>query len=244
MSTPWANFTWGGTQQQKAPTLPDFFGRTPAATEVLKPVSLAKVPGADPYISNAFSDAGANRTRNLSDLAAFRAALTGTMPQTAGWADQEIGDLGNVYSPNGYEAMIGASRANRAGALRNLNSELFTDTIRALGLDRVGSGGASGAGLGSYLMRGAQAQAGKLRAGEAYDAAAQERADIAALMAARQGGYGRRQSINDSALQRMLLASQAENSGTGNYNALINQALQQALANLTQGFGLNASAAY
>lgn len=242
----WATYTWTGSKQQPAAapaTIPNYFGRTPEAADVLKPVSLARVPGADEAIYNSFTNLSNNRTQSQADTNAYRNAITQTNPAIGGWNAQEVQDLTNVFSPSGYEAQFGQIRADRANAMRRMDSSIFADTIRALGLNRAGSGGVSGAGLGSYLARLASSQAGKLRASEAYDASTQSRADLAALLAARTGAQGRRQALTDSMLTRLLNPSAAEATSLGSYNTGLNQALQLALANLVSAYGLNSSAA-
>ncbi len=241
----WATYTWTGQKAKAAApaTIPNYFGRTPEAADVLKPVSLAKVPGADESIYNSFSALNSNRDRSSADTALYRDAITASNPDVGGWFDQEVQDIGNIYSPNGYEAQLGQIRADRSGALRTLNNSIYGDTVRALGLNRLGSGGTSGTGLGSYLARLASAQSGKLRANEAYNSANQSRTDLAALMAARTGSQGRRQTLTDSMLARLLNPAAAESTALGSYNTGLSQALQMALANLVSAYGLNSSAA-
>lgn len=235
-ANPWQVWTPPKVTPESTTPQQDFFGRTPQAAAVLNPVSLPKVPGADQGLYDAFQRVNALGTNQQADLSAYRTAVAGSQPQTAGWAAQEQADISNLFSPNGYEAMFGGIRNARANAFSNLTSSILGDTRRALNLGATGRGAT---GLGSYLLRGAQAQAGKLRANEAVDASTQARADLAALLAGRTAAQGRRTALQDATLSRTLNPAQAESTALGQWLGNQGTSLQQALANLTQAFGLN-----
>ena len=212
---------------------PDFFGRT--ANTGVRQLSLAKVPGADPAIRTSFDDASRLRSVLGNDTARYRNAVSGTMPRTMSYADQDIGDIDRYFNPGGYAADLAGIRDRRAGALTNLNDQILGGLKRTLSSRAVGAGNT---GMGSYLSRLAMSEAGKLRTQEAYDAAGQERADLATLMAGRNAGYGRRAGILDSSLARLLMPAQQEQNMLGNYNSNLGSALQLALQNLISAYGL------
>lgn len=236
----WATFQRARPNPTKRALSPveDYFGRTPAAAESLRPISLPKVPGADPLIYDSF-----NRTQGLGktlfgDAKAYRETVGGTQPLTSDFTREELADISRVYDPAGYESSLAQIRGRRENAMRNLSGTILEDMRRTLGLNRVGSGGTAGTGLGSYLTRAAGSEAARVRAGEAVDSAAQARADLAAIMAARQASQGRRQQLLDANLQRILLPTQTDTEVLGRYNAQLAQALQQALANSTYAWGM------
>lgn len=239
MANPWQ--VWSPPKVTPAPqTTPqqDFFGRTPQAAAVLNPVSLPKVPGADASLYQSFQNLGAFGDRQKSDLEGYRNAFNATAPSVGSWLGQEQADISNLYGPNGYEAQFGAIRNARSNAFGNLTNAILGDTRRTLNLGAAGRGGVAGSGLGSYLFQNAASQAGRLRANEAVDAATQQRADLAALLAGRTAMQGRRTALQDSVLGRMLNPTQAESTGLSQYLGNQGSALQQALANLVQAFGL------
>lgn len=228
------------TTAQPTNTVPDYFGRTPDATEYLRPVSLPKVPGADAAIYDSFSQAQ-NLAKNLwGDAANYRTAVAGSNPAVTDYANQEIADIGKLYDPNGYEALLAGIRARRKNAVSGMTNTMLQDLRRVLNLDAVGRGGVSGTGLGSYLTSRAASEVGRLRAAEEYDAAAQERADLAQLMAGRTASQGRRQALTDTLLQRLTAPGMVEASATTAAQQALNQALQEALMNSTYAYGLEA----
>lgn len=215
-----------------------FFGRTPDATEVLRPINLPRVPGADPAIYQQFVDAEAMRQRLFGDVNAYRNALNQSLPRTAGFTAQEQQDISNIFSPGGYESQFAGIRDRRAASLSDLNNVILNDMRRQLGIDAVGRGGVSGAGLGSYLSTQAASEAGRLRAAEAYDRAAQERADLAALMAGRAASIGRRSALEDTNLARLMNPAAMEGQAASLYNTAFANALQNALANIIAAYGI------
>lgn len=238
MANPWQVWTPPKVAPETTTPQQDFFGRTPQAAEVLNPVSLPKVPGADTGLFEAFQRVNALGKAQTGDLGAYRTGVAATQPQVKDWTTQEQADISNLFSPNGYEALFGGIRNARATAFSRLSDSILGDTRRALNLGAAGRGGVSGTGLGSYLLRGAQSQAGRLRANEAVDSATQQRADLAALLAARTAAQGRRAAMTDTNLSRTLTPAQAESTALGQWLGVSGTALQQALANLTQAFGI------
>lgn len=244
MASPWTSFPIKPLGTQKtAPKNPyattqDFFGRTPQAADVLKPISLPKVPGADPYIQQMFGDLGGLRNNMRADVAQYRQNVLDTQPQVAGYAQQDIAQIDRLLNPGGYEADMGNIRRQRQQALAGLNDQLMADLTRALNLNA--RGGASGTGLGSYLSRQAASEAGKIRANAAYDDANQARADLQTLMQARAGTVGKRQAITDALIGRLLNPTDKDLAAQSGYSTALQQALQAALANLTQAFGIQA----
>jgi len=210
---------------------PDFFGRT--KTGAVRQLSLPKVPGADPAILGSFQDYARNRGMARSDLTGFRRAFGSTQPMVQQFANQDIGEIGRYFSPGGYEADLAGIRDRRAGALSALDDQILRSMKRTLDSRAIGTGTP---GMSSYLARLAASEAGRLRTAEVYDAAGQERADLAALMTARSGSAGRRQTILDSALARLLVPGQQEQASLGASNTNLSNALQMALANLVSAY--------
>jgi len=241
MPTPWLPSP-NPTKPKKAgtvdTTIPDYFGRTPQATDVLRPINLPKIPGADPFIWQQFQDAAALRDRLSGDVADFRNLIGTTQPAVADFSRQEISDVDRLFNPTGYEAELAGIRGRRAKAMAGLDDTILADLRRALNLQA--RGGTAGTGLGSYLSRQAAAEAARIRAAEPYDAAAQERADLAALMAARQGAIGKRQAITDSLLARLLSPTEKDIASQSASASALQQAINSALANLVQAWGLQA----
>src|SRR4030095_11284269 len=217
--------------------LPNFFGRTPEAADVLLPINFAKVPGADPFIQSQFGGAAALQNALAQDTARYRAGIEATQPRVGEFATQELGDLGNLFSPGGYEARLANIPANRARAMANLTNTLFGDIRRQSGLDTAMGGGVSGAGLGSYLLSRAGSTAGKLRTQEAYDAAAQERADVMDLLGARTAAQGKRQLLTDAVLARLFQPADKEIAAQAAHHTALQAAMNNALANAIQAFG-------
>ena len=112
--------------------------------------------------------------------------------------------------------------------MSGISDTVLADLRRALNLGAVGRGAS---GLGSYLTRTASNAAAKLRAQEVTDQATQERSDLGALMAARAAMQGRRQTLADSAISRLLQPAQAESTSLSQFQSALAQALQQALSN-------------
>jgi len=224
----------------KATKQPDFFGRTPEAAEVFKPISLPKIPGFDPILqSSALEVEGANK-RFGDDSARYRSALLAADPEINRFSDQEIGDIDSIFSPAGYEAQMAGIRARRRRAIEGLQSTLFGDLRKSLGLNAIGTGGVAGAGMGSYLMNKAADTSGRLRAQAVADDAEQERQDLAALLALRTGQQGRRALLSDAVASRAIQPTQVE--GTILNQTLANRlaALQAALANTQLDYAVDA----
>ncbi len=221
-----------------AMTTQDFFGRTPNAVQYINPISLPKVPGADPLIMQAFSDYGTLRGNTQGDLSKFRAGVEGSQGQVGQYAAGDIAELDRIFGPTGYESDLGNIRRTRQAAMANLNDTLLGDLKRALSLNS--RGGTAGTGLGSYLSRQAASEAGKIRAQAAVDDATQARADLAALMSARTGSIGRRQSVTDALLSRLLAPADKEMGAQSGLNAQLQSALNAALANLVSAYGMKA----
>lgn len=221
--------------QPKAKTAPDFFGRTPEAADVLNPVSLPKVPGADPQIKGLFEQAQAAYQRSQEDLNRYRSMFGTLQPKLNQFNAQESGAIGSWYDPNGVQSQMAGIRSRQQAAQGNLSQQLLLDLHRALGLGSVGRGPQ---GLGSYLTRMVAAEAGKIRNAEAVNAAGAERSDLAALLALQAQGLGRRQAAELGTLQGQLAPITAESAVQSNYSALLQQALNAALANLTQSYGM------
>lgn len=218
----------------KAPNpVDDYFGRTPAAGDTLKPVSLPKIPGLDPMLASQATLAESQRKSREADLARFRAALGG-VPAEA-WASEETADIGRVFSPGGYESDLAGIRSRRAQGMAGLSDAVLGDLRRTLNLSAVGRGPS---GLGSYLTRTASNAAARLRAQELADQSTQERSDLGALMAARAAMQGRRQTLTDATLSRLLQPAQAESTSLSQYQSALAQALQQALANSEIAYGM------
>ena len=72
------------------------------------------------------------------------------------------------------------------------------------------------------------------------DDATQARADLAALMSARTGSIGRRQSVTDALLSRLLAPADKEMGAQSGLNAQLQSALNAALANLVSAYGMKA----
>lgn len=210
---------------------PDFFGRT--RTNAVRQLSLPKVPGADPMIRSSFSDAENLRRVLGRDLAGYRNAFAGTQPMASRFASEDVGEIGRYFAPGGYESELAGIRDRRSDALGGLNDRILGDLRRTMDSRAVATGNT---GLGSYLSRMAASEAGRLRTQEAYDRAQQERSDLAALMAGRSAGIGRRQGVLDQSLARLLMPSQAEQAGVGAYNTNLANALQLALNNLVSAY--------
>ena len=216
----------------------DFFGRTPNAVQYINPISLAKVPGADPLIMQAFSDYGTLRGNTQGDLSKFRSGVEGSQDQVGQYAAGDIAELDRIFGATGYESDLGNIRRTRQAAMANLDDTLLGDLKRALSLNS--RGGTAGTGLGSYLTRQAASEAGKIRAQSAVDDATQARADLAALMSARTGSIGRRQSVTDSLLFWLLAPANKEMGAQSGLNAQLQSALNAALANLVSAYGMKA----
>ena len=218
------------------PRTPDFFGGVPAATETLNPVSLPKIPGAQGYIQELFPQATETRTRVQGDIQKYREMFGLGQPARTKALDQNTEFLNSVYSPSGVQAQLGSIRNRQAAAGQNLAQQMLGDLYRAMGLGSVGRGAQ---GLGSYLGRLAASEAGKIRTQEAAAAADRERADIGALLQMQMQGLGRVQALQDANLAGYLLPMQAEQTAQTGYANLLQQALQQALANQAFAYGIN-----
>lgn len=235
--------TWLTTPTKRTGTttpngVQDFFGRTPGAAQFINPISLPKVPGADPLILQAFNDYGGLRTRTLGDLSKYRSGVEGSQGTVAGYAAGDIAELDRIFGPTGYEADLGNIRRTRQAAMNGLNDTLLGDLRRALSINS--RGGTAGTGLGSYLTRQAASEAGKIRANAAVDDATQARADLAALMAARTGSIGKRQSVTDALLSRLLAPTDKEMGAQSGLQSQLQAALNSALANLVSAYGMKA----
>lgn len=218
------------------PATKDFFGYTPAAAETLNPVSLPKVPGANPAIQDLFSQNEEFRKRTQADLEKYRSMFGLGQPARTKALDQNLNFLGSVYSPSGVQSQLGSIRNRQAAANQNLTQQMLGDLYRAMNLGAVGRGAQ---GLGSYLGRLAASEAGKIRTQEAVSAADRERADLAALLNLQMQGLGRAQSLQDASLAGYLTPIQAEQTAQTGYASLLANALQQALANQAFAYGLS-----
>lgn len=237
MAIAW-NIPGRATTPKPVSTVPDFFGRTPEAAQVVNPISLPKIPGADPAIHRSFMTAEELAKTLWGDAGAYRAGLAATDPNARGFANEEIADLGRVFSPDGYAADLSRIRQGRASALSKLSDTVLADIRRALNLGAIGRGGVSGSGLGSWMTRSAANEAARVRASEAVDAATQERNDLQALLAARTAATGRRTSVMDSVLNRLLSAGAVDTNATSASDAALLRALQAALTNTTSAYGM------
>lgn len=220
-----------------ASTIPDYFGTTPEGTAAGSVARLAKTPGADPAIFQQFVDATRLHDTIDASTAPFLAALSATNPKLAAANAQEVGNIDSIYSPDGYQSVLQSIRDTRKKAVAGINAQLIANLRRTLGLNRVGSSGMVGGGLGSYLAQVAAAESGKLQANEAYDAAGQERADALALLAARQSAQGQRQTLTDALLQRLLIPVDVSSKVGATYSDALTRALQQIQLNSFQGVG-------
>lgn len=164
--------------------------------------------------------------------------VEGSQGQVGQYAAGDIAELDRIFGPTGYESDLGNIRRTRQAAMANLNDTLLGDLKRALSLNS--RGGTAGTGLGSYLSRQAASEAGKIRAQAAVDDATQARADLAALMSARTGSIGRRQSVTDALLSRLLAPADKEMGAQSGLNAQLQAALNAALANLVSAYGMKA----
>ena len=227
---------WDTTKSKQ----PDFFGRTPEAAEVFKPISLPKIPGFDPILQGNAQEIEDLNKRFAGDAAKYRSALEASTPDINRFTDQEVGDIDSIFSPAGYEAQMAGIRARRRRAIEGVQNTLFGDLRKSLGLNAIGTGGVAGAGMGSYLMNKAADTAGRLRTQAYADDAEQERADLAALLALRTGQQGKRSLLTDAEASRFMQPTGVE--GTILSQSVQNRlaALQAALANTQLDYAVNA----
>lgn len=204
-----------------------------------KVIRLAKIPGADPDILSQFADAQKLHSTIASTLGPYFDALKKSQPAVDNLTDGDLGQLKFINDPMGYQAALQQVRDRRAAAVKGATSNILGDLRRSLSMGRIGGGG--GAGLSSYMARIAASEAGKLRVNEAVDASAQERGDLASLLAARQSTIGKGQTFIDSALSRMLTPIDATAKAGGLYGNAIQQAIQAALLNSIMGVGAKVS---
>lgn len=233
--------SWTTLPAAKASTqpgdIPDYFGTATSAPE--KVIRLAKVPGADPDILQQFADAQNLHATIASSLGPYFDALRKSQPSVDSLTAGDLAQLNFINDPMGYQAAMANLRARRKTAVTDATTNLLGDLRRSLSMGRIGGGG--GAGLSSYLSRIAAGEAGKLRVNEALDAAGQERSDLGALIAARQGTIGKGQTLIDSALSRLLTPIDATAKAGGLYGNAIQQALQTAILNSLIGVGAQVS---
>lgn len=220
--------------------MPDFFGTTAPGTAAGTVARLAKTPGADPLVFQQFADVGKLHDTIDVTTAPFFDALTRTQPGLEAAAGQEIGNIDAIFNPNGYQATLQAIRDSRQKAFAGLNTKLLEDLRRTLGYNRVGSGGLAGSGMSSVLARIAAAEAGKLRAQEAVDAAGQERADTGTLATMRAASQGQRQALMDALLSRLLTPVDVQAKVGSTYADALTRALQQIQSNSFMGVGAQA----
>lgn len=239
MATAW---TIPSQLPKKKPTdltteVPDYFGTTPSGSPAGTVARLPKTPGADPAIFQQFADVAQLHETIDASTAPFFAALSATQPVLGKATQQEVGNIDAIYDPAGYQQVLQTIRANRKSALADVQSRILDNLRRTLGLGRTGAGGVVGGGLSGYLAQIAAAEAGKLQANEAYDAAGQERADALALLAARQSAQGQRQTLTDALLQRLLIPVDVSSKVGATYSDALTRALQQIQLNSFQGVG-------
>lgn len=214
-----------------------FFGTTPEAAASINPISLPRVPGANPIIEGQFQDAESLRQQLAADSARYREAISGATPALERQNEQQLEFLASVFGGD-YARQLAAVRAKRAAAMGNLNNQILAETRQALNLNALGGQGVSGSGLGSYLTGVAAREAGRLRTAEAYDAAEAERADLNADFIARMQTVGRPQQLTDAMAARVVQPAQFDISANAALQAAYERALQQALANQTFAFGM------
>jgi len=200
-------------------------------------IRLPKVPGADPAIYQQYLDAQGLRSTLNQTTGTYFDALSKTQPVADAAHASDMSQLDALFNPSGYQAGLSDIRARRASALSNLSTILQGDMRRNLSMGRIGGGGA---GLSSYLASMAGSEAGKVRANEAYDAAGQQRTDLAALLSARQGAVGQRTSNLDAFLARFLTPGTTAASANSTASSALQQAVQQALLNSMIGVGAQA----
>lgn len=227
MATSWTVPT---TPTNKGSTLdtsiPDYFGTmTDGPMGVAR---MSKIPGADPLIYQQFQDAQTLRDTIGKTTGTYFDALSKSQGSVDNANAQDMGELDALFNPNGYQAGLSGIRDRRAAALKNLDQILMGDMRRSLSMGRIGSGGG---GLSSYLARMAGSEAAKTRANEAYDSATQQRTDLASLMSARQGAVGKRASLIDTALSRLLSPIDTVSKANATSSNALSQAVQQALLN-------------
>lgn len=218
----------------------DFFGRTPQAIEAINPISLPKIPGADPYIKGLFDDLTKLKSGVDADLTKYRDSWSGSQPMAENYAKGDIAELDRILNSTGYEADLGQVRREKQTTLAGLNDAILGDLRRTLNLSA--RGGTAGTGLGSYLTRQAGSQAGRIRADAATSDADQARSDLLTLMQARGTTAGKRSTIMDALLSRLLSPTEKSLAANSGYAAQLQQALNSALANLTSGYAMNAYA--
>lgn len=233
----------GGLSNAGRGSVNDLFGRGPGsgaggagAPGPFDKLRISRLDEFDAPLDAQRRDVAGVTRRTGADISNFRTALTGTQPGVNTALQQEQADIGQLFNPGGLESQLGAVRAKRKAALGGLEGTLLSDLRRTLNLNAAGRGGT---GLGSYLTRTAANQAARIRTQAIEEDAAQERRDLADVLAARRGAVGQRQQLADAAARRSLLPVEAELSRSQGTQALLARALESALANsdLTFGYG-------
>lgn len=233
-----ASTSWSIPTQKKAAALvstevPDYFGTTTGSA--VETARAAKIPGADPAIFQQFLDSQRLRDTIGGTTKAYSDSLQKLLPSMSKASDEETAAIGDIYNPNGLQATLQGIRDRRAKAFAGLNDTIRADLTRTMGANRLGSSGFAGSGLNSFMSRIAAAEAGKLRAAEAADAAGQERADTNTLLTARTTASGQRNKILTELLSTLLQPADVEAKGQSTAAQALSQALQLALANSTTG---------
>jgi len=216
-------------------TIPDYFGTM--TNGPIGTTRLSKIPGADPLVYQQFQDAQGLRDTIGKSMGTYFDALSKSQGSIDNSNQQDLASLNSLFDPNGYQAGLSNIRNQRTAALKNLDQILFGDMRRSLSMGRIGSGGA---GLSSYLAQMAGSQAATTRANEAYDSANQQRLDLTSLINAQQGAIGKRSSLQDSAITRLLAPIGAQTQAYGANSNALTQAVQQALMNSLIGTGTRA----
>jgi len=239
-ATSWSSIDLLNPKKTGVGEVPNFFGRTPEARSTITEANFPKVPGADSYLEQAFRNLDPLGANLKADTGLFRSEVGRTQPELGGYLGQEVADISRLFTPGGYEQQFADIRGRRAKAFSGLSDAILGDLRKVLNLNA--RGGAGGTGLSSYLMSTAANQAARTRADEAVDASTAERADLATLMAGRGAAAGKRQTLTDALLQRLMMPAEKEAAASNVWTQQLQQALNAAIANLVQSWGLSANA--
>jgi hypothetical protein len=231
MATSWSTLPAPKAPKKSLGEIPDYFGTGgPAGSAVAR---LARIPGADPAIYQQFMDAEALRENIGQSTGNYFSQLAAKQPRYDAATESDLSEIDAIMNPSGYQQAFQGVRDRRRAALSNLDRVLLGDMRRGLSQGQIGSGG--GGGMNSYLARIAAGEAAKIRAQAEADHSTAERTDLSALMAARQGVSGKRGSIIDTLLSRLLQPVDIEAKANSIYSDTLGRALQQALLNSISG---------